>query len=123
MINLAGRGVLLYMRQEGRGIGMINKIKAYHLQDEGMDTLEADHALGFSGDLRTYGVGAQILKDLGIKKMHLLTNNPKKIKGLDGFGLSVEQRIPLEIKSHQMNQDYLKTKKEKMGHWLTMEEK
>ena len=123
MINQAGRGVLLYMRQEGRGIGMINKIKAYHLQDEGMDTLEADHALGFSGDLRTYGVGAQILKDLGIKKMHLLTNNPKKIKGLDGFGLSVEQRIPLEIKSHQMNQDYLKTKKEKMGHWLTMEEK
>jgi len=102
---------------------MINKIKAYHLQDQGMDTLEADHALGFSGDLRTYGIGAQILKDLGVKKMHLMTNNPKKIKGLDGFGLSVEKRIPLEIKSHSHNHNYLKTKKDKMGHWLTMEEK
>ena len=123
MIEKEGRGVLLYMRQEGRGIGMINKIKAYHLQDQGMDTLEADHALGFSGDLRTYGIGAQILKDLGVKKMHLMTNNPKKIKGLDGFGLSVEKRIPLEIKSHSHNHQYLKTKKDKMGHWLTMEEK
>lgn len=123
MIDKAGRGVLLYMRQEGRGIGLINKIKAYHLQDDGMDTLEADHALGFSGDLRTYGIGAQILKDLGIKKMHLLTNNPKKIKGIDGFGLTVEKRIPIEIKSHDHNHDYLKTKKDKMGHWLTMEEK
>ena len=123
MIEDAGRGVLLYMRQEGRGIGLINKIRAYHLQDDGLNTLEADHALGFEGDLRTYGVGAQILKDLGIKKMHLLTNNPRKISGLEGFGLTVEKRIPIEIKSHSHNHDYLKTKKEKMGHLLTLEEK
>jgi 3,4-dihydroxy 2-butanone 4-phosphate synthase/GTP cyclohydrolase II len=123
LIESAGKGVLLYMRQEGRGIGLINKIRAYHLQDDGLNTLEANHALGFEGDLRTYGVGAQILKDLGIQKMHLLTNNPRKISGLEGFGLTVEKRIPIEIESHSHNDHYLKTKKEKMGHLLSLEEK
>lgn len=117
-----GRGIILYMRQEGRGIGLINKIRAYELQDEGKDTVEANVLLGFEPDMRDYGIGAQILCDLGVKEINLLTNNPKKLKGLDGYGLKVTQRIPLQIKENKVNSFYLKTKKEKMGH-LFEEEK
>jgi 3,4-dihydroxy 2-butanone 4-phosphate synthase / GTP cyclohydrolase II len=111
-----GRGILLYMRQEGRGIGLINKLKAYKLQDEGKDTVEANEALGFAPDLRHYGIGAQILVDLGVKQMKLLTNNPRKIVGLDGYGLSVVERVPLKAEKNPANEHYLKTKKEKLGH-------
>ena len=114
-----GRGVLLYMRQEGRGIGFENKMKAYSLQDKGMDTVEANKALGFEADLRDYGTGAEILADLGIKKLRLLTNNPKKISGIEGFGLEIVERIPIQIQHNTRNFKYLKTKKEKMGHILT----
>ena len=111
-----GRGILLYMRQEGRGIGLLNKLKAYHLQDNGMDTVEANEALGFPADLRDYGIGAEILADLGAKELRLMTNNPKKISGIYGFGLRVAERIPIEVNSNDNNQFYLETKKVKLGH-------
>jgi 3,4-dihydroxy 2-butanone 4-phosphate synthase/GTP cyclohydrolase II len=116
-----GMGVIVYMHQEGRGIGLVNKIKAYSLQDQGKDTVEANEALGFAPDLRDYGLGAQILRDLGVRKIRLMTNNPKKIVGLQGYGLEVIERVPLEIKPGRRNFAYLRTKKTKMGHLLTLE--
>jgi 3,4-dihydroxy 2-butanone 4-phosphate synthase/GTP cyclohydrolase II len=118
MVSREGKGVILYVRQEGRGIGLINKLKAYELQDKGLDTVEANIRLGFKPDLRDYGVGAQILVDLGVRKMKLMTNNPKKIVGLEGYGLKVVERVPIEAKPHEKNIIYLKTKKKKMGHLL-----
>ena len=113
-----GRGVLVYLRQEGRGIGLVNKIKAYHLQDTGMDTVEANLALGFPPDLRDYGVGAQILYDLGVRKLRLLTNNPRKIRALGGYGLEVVERVPLRSGDNEHNARYLRAKQEKLGHWM-----
>lgn len=118
MINEEGAGVLLYMRQEGRGIGLLNKLKAYHLQDKGLDTVEANIELGFPADLRDYGIGAQILVDLGLHKIKLMTNNPKKLIGLEGYGLEMTERIPIEITPEKENYKYLKTKKDKMGHLI-----
>lgn len=118
MIEEEGKGIIVYMHQEGRGIGLVNKIKAYGLQDEGMDTVEANEYLGFKADLRDYGIGAQILLDLGVKKLRIMTNNPKKIKGLEGFGLEVVERVPIEIEAVASNVEYLRVKKAKMGHML-----
>ncbi|MDN4526980.1 bifunctional 3,4-dihydroxy-2-butanone-4-phosphate synthase/GTP cyclohydrolase II [Fictibacillus fluitans] len=117
-IEEAGSGVLLYMRQEGRGIGLLNKMRAYKLQEEGLDTVEANEKLGFAPDLRNYGIGAQILKELGIKKMRLLTNNPRKITGLKGYDLEVVERVPIQMPANKDNENYLKTKKMKLGHLL-----
>ena len=121
MIEREGRGLIVYMRQEGRGIGFLNKMKAYALQDEGKDTVEANEALGFGADLRDYGVGAQIIRDLEIRKMRLMTNNPKKIVGLEGYGLIVSERVAIEIKPTGKNVRYLKTKQKKLGHILNFD--
>jgi len=118
MINEEGKGVIVYMHQEGRGIGLVNKVRAYELQEHGRDTVEANIELGFKEDLRDYGIGAQILVDLGVKKIRLLTNNPKKIVGLEGYGMTIIGRVPIEIKPNEVNLRYLRTKKEKMGHIL-----
>jgi len=122
LIAKQGRGVFLYMRQEGRGIGFVNKMRAYNLQDGGMDTVEANNALGFAADLRDYGTGAEILADLGIRKIRLLTNNPKKVSGIEGFGMEIIERVPIQVRSNIRNIRYLKTKKEKMGHMLSFNE-
>ena len=118
MIQKEKKGVLLYRRQEGRGIGLANKIRAYALQEQGLDTVQANQALGFDADLRDYGIGAQILVDLGLKNIKLLTNNPKKIVGLEGYGLRIKESLALEVEPHSLNIDYLRTKKNKLGHIL-----
>ncbi|WP_456465645.1 bifunctional 3,4-dihydroxy-2-butanone-4-phosphate synthase/GTP cyclohydrolase II [Desulfurobacterium sp.] len=118
MIAEEGKGVIVYLRQEGRGIGLVNKIKAYHLQDHGFDTVEANLKLGFPADMRNFGIGAQILRDLGVRKMRLMTNNPKKLIGLEGYGLEIVERVPIETGICEHNIEYLKTKKEKLGHIL-----
>ena len=121
MIEADHSGVLLYIRQEGRGIGLVNKIKAYALQDQGLDTVEANEELGFNPDMRNYGIGAQILVDLGVRKMRLMTNNPKKMVGLDGYGLSIVEQVPIEVPANEHNKCYLECKKLKMGHLLNID--
>jgi 3,4-dihydroxy 2-butanone 4-phosphate synthase / GTP cyclohydrolase II len=121
-IEAEGRGVVVYLRQEGRGIGLVHKLRAYNLQDQGMDTVEANEALGFRADLRDYGIGAQILLDLGLSSVRLLTNNPKKIIGMDGYGLSVAEQIPLAVRPNPHNTDYLRTKRDRMGHLFPLDE-
>ena len=122
MVEEEGEGVVLYMRQEGRGIGLLEKLKAYKLQEEGLDTVEANVALGYDADLRDYGIGAQILSDLGIKSIRLLTNNPRKIVGLEGYGLKITERVPIEIDPNEYNVSYLRSKKEKLGHLLHLKD-
>ena len=121
MVNEAGKGVIIYVRQEGRGIGLVNKIKAYALQDGGLDTVEANEKLGFKADQRNYGIGAQVLVDLGVRKMRLMTNNPKKMVGLQGYGLSIVEQVPLAVCPNKHNKDYLECKALKMGHLLDVE--
>jgi 3,4-dihydroxy 2-butanone 4-phosphate synthase / GTP cyclohydrolase II len=121
-IQQEGAGAIVYLRQEGRGIGLVNKLRAYNLQDTGMDTVEANEALGFRPDLRDYGIGAQILLDLGLSSVRFLTNNPKKIVGLDGYGLSVAEQVPLSVEPNPHNAEYLRTKRDKMGHLFPPEE-
>ncbi len=118
MIEKEGKGIIVYLRQEGRGIGLKNKIRAYQLQDKGYDTVEANHKLGFKADLREYGIGAQILLDCNVRKMRLLTNNPKKIVSLEGFGLKIVDRIPIEFEANEINKNYLSTKRDKLGHLI-----
>jgi 3,4-dihydroxy 2-butanone 4-phosphate synthase/GTP cyclohydrolase II len=122
-IEKEGRGVLVYMRQEGRGMGLKEKLRAYQLQDsDGLDTVEANEHLGFPADLRDYGIGAQVLADLGVRKMRLMTNNPQKVKGLDGHGLEIVERVPLQTEPNAFNHQYLQTKRSKLGHLLLDEE-
>jgi 3,4-dihydroxy 2-butanone 4-phosphate synthase/GTP cyclohydrolase II len=123
LIEKEGRGVIVYMNQEGRGIGLVNKLKAYKLQEEGLDTVEANLQLGFKSDERDYGIGAQILRHLGVTKMRLLSNNPTKRKGLVGYGLEIVENVAIEIESNVHNESYLRTKKDKMGHSLKMKGK
>jgi len=120
MVAKEGKGVIVYMHQEGRGIGLVNKVKAYELQERGKDTVEANLELGFKEDLRDYGIGAQILVDLGVRRIRLLTNNPKKVVGLEGYGMTIVKRVPIEMQPNKANVRYLRTKKEKMGHLLTI---
>jgi len=123
LISIAGKGVIVYMNQEGRGIGLLNKLKAYKLQEQGFDTVEANLKLGFKMDERDYGIGAQILRDLGVSKIRLLTNNPKKRAGLTGYGFEIVENVPIEIKSNEYNKNYLITKRNKMGHiFLNLDE-
>ena len=121
MVEAAGAGVVLYMRQEGRGIGLANKLHAYRLQDEGLDTVEANEKLGFRPDLRDYGIGAQILRDLGVCRIRLLTNNPRKMVGLKGYGLDIVERVPLEMHPNDINERYLRTKRDKLGHLILVD--
>ena len=123
MIQEAGSGVIIYLRQEGRGIGLVNKLKAYELQQKhGLDTVEANRELGFKDDLRDYGIGAQMLRNIGVRKIRLLTNNPKKMVGLDGYGLQIIEQIPIEVPANEHNRCYLECKKAKMGHLLNLDE-